>query len=76
VSLKRVFIPSVELEYYSDTKNTLDCLLNGFYYFDMDDNGQIKSKEYANVKGFFAPTNVKAEFKIYRMRLECLSSFN
>jgi hypothetical protein len=22
----------------------------------MDDNGQIKSKEYANVKGFFAPT--------------------
>jgi hypothetical protein len=27
----------------------------------MDDNGQIKSKEYANVKGFFAPTKYKAE---------------
>jgi hypothetical protein len=25
----------------------------------MDDNGQIKSKEYANVKGFFAPTKYK-----------------
>jgi hypothetical protein len=75
VSLNRVLlIPSIELN-YSDTKNTFGLPLKRFYYFDMDDNGQIKSKEYANVKGFFAPTKYKTESLIIPMRLECLSSF-
>jgi hypothetical protein len=56
-----LLIPSVELEYYSDTKNTFGLpFKNGFYYFDMDDNGQIKSKEYADVKGFFAPHEIQS----------------
>jgi hypothetical protein len=60
-----LLIPSVELEYYSDTKNTFGLpFKNGFYHFDMDGNGQIKSKEYANVKGFFAPHEIQSrEFK-------------
>jgi hypothetical protein len=56
-----LLIPSVELEYYSDTKNTFGLpFKNGFYYFDMDDNEQIKSKEYADVKGFFAPHEIQS----------------
>jgi hypothetical protein len=60
-----LLIPSLELEYYSDTKNTFGLpFKNGFYYFDMDDNGQIKSKEYADVNGFFAPHEIQSrEFK-------------
>jgi len=60
-----LLIPSVELKYYSDTKNTFGLpFKNGFYYFDMDDSGQIKRKEYDDVKGFFAPHEIQSrEFK-------------
>jgi hypothetical protein len=60
-----LLIPSIELKYYSDTKNTFGLpFKNGFYYFDMDDCGQIKRKEYSDVKGFFAPHEIQSrEFK-------------
>lgn len=60
-----LLIPSIELKYYSDTKNTFGLpFKNGFYYFDMNDDGQIKSKDYSDVKGFFAPHEIQSrEFK-------------
>ena len=60
-----LLIPSVELEYYSDTKNTFGLpFKNGFYYFDLNDDGKIKSKDYTGVKGFFAPHEIQSrEFK-------------
>ena len=60
-----LLIPSIELNYYSDTKNTFGLpFKNGFYYFDMNDDGQIKSKDYTDVKGFFAPHEIQSrEFK-------------
>lgn len=60
-----LLIPSIELQYYTDTKNTFGLpFKNGFYYFDMNDDGQIKSKDYSDVKGFFAPHEIQSrEFK-------------
>ncbi|MEG0848404.1 MAG: hypothetical protein RSH24_00975, partial [Flavobacterium sp.] len=60
-----LLIPSIELNYYSDTKNTFGLpFKNGFYYFDMNGDGQIKSKDYTDVKGFFAPHEIQSrEFK-------------
>lgn len=60
-----LLIPSIELKYYSDTKNTFGLpFKNGFYYFDMDEKGTLKRKEYADVKGFFAPHEIQGrEFK-------------
>jgi hypothetical protein len=60
-----LLIPSIELKYYSDSKNTFGLpFKNGFYYFDMDDSGQINHKEYSDVKGFFAPHEIQSrEFK-------------
>ena len=60
-----LLIPSIELKYYSDTKNTFGLpFKNGFYYFDMNDSGKLKRKEYADVKGFFAPHEIQSrEFK-------------
>jgi hypothetical protein len=60
-----LLIPSIELQYYSDTKNTFGLpFKNGFYYFDLDDTGTLKRKEYNDVKGFFAPHEIQnREFK-------------
>jgi hypothetical protein len=60
-----LLIPSIELQYYSDTKNTFGLpFKNGFYYFDLDDKGTLKRKEYIDVKGFFAPHEIQSrEFK-------------
>lgn len=60
-----LLIPSIELKYYSDTKNTFGLpFKNGFYYFDMDDTGALNRKEYTDVKGFFAPHEIQSrEFK-------------
>lgn len=60
-----LLIPSIELKYYSDTKNTFGLpFKNGFYYFDMDDKGTLKHKNYSDVKGFFAPHEIQSrEFK-------------
>ncbi|RTY81882.1 hypothetical protein EKL99_11125 [Flavobacterium sp. ZB4P23] len=60
-----LLIPSIELKYYSDTKNTFGLpFKNGFYYFDMNDKGTLKQKEYTDVKGFFAPHEIQSrEFK-------------
>jgi hypothetical protein len=60
-----LLIPSIELKYYSDTKTTFGLpFKNGFYYFDMNDKGTLKSKEYADLKGFFAPHDIQSrEFK-------------
>lgn len=60
-----LLIPSIELKYYSDTKNTFGLpFKNGFYYFDTNDKGTIKRKDYIDVKGFFAPHEIQnREFK-------------
>lgn len=60
-----LLIPSIELKYYSDTKNTFGLpFKNGFYYFDLEEKGILKTKEYADVKGFFAPHEIQTrEFK-------------
>lgn len=60
-----LLIPSIELKYYSDTKNTFGLpFKNGFYYFDINDKGTLKRKEYTDVKGFFAPHEIQSrEFK-------------
>ena len=60
-----LLFPSIELKYYSDTKNTFGLpFKNGFYYFDMNDSGKLKRKEYTDVKGFFAPHEIQSrEFK-------------
>jgi hypothetical protein len=60
-----LLIPSIELNYYSDTKATFGLpFKNGFYYFDMNDKGTLKRKEYNDVKGFFAPHEIQSrEFK-------------
>ena len=60
-----LLIPSIELKYYSDTKNTFGLpFKNGFYYFDLNDKGPIKRKEYTDVNGFFAPHEIQSrEFK-------------
>ena len=60
-----LLIPSIELKYYSDTKNTFGLpFKNGFFYFDMNDKGTIKHKEYTDVNGFFAPHEIQSrEFK-------------
>src|SRR5690606_30686961 len=37
---------------------------NGFYYFDINDKGILKRKEYTDVKGFFAHHEIQSrEFK-------------
>lgn len=58
-------IPSIELKYYSDTKNTFGLpFKNGFFYFDLNDKGTLKRKEYTEVNGFFAPHEIQSrEFK-------------
>lgn len=54
-------LPFIELKYYSDTKNTFGLpFKNGFYYFDMNDNGTLKRKEYTDVNGFFAPHEIQS----------------
>lgn len=60
-----LLIPSIELKYYSDTKDTFGLpFKNGFYYFDMNDKGTLRRKEYTDVKGFFAPHEIHSrEFK-------------
>ena len=60
-----LLIPSIELNYYSDTKTTFGLpFKNGFYYFDMNDKGTLKRKDYDAVKGFFAPHEIQnREFK-------------
>ncbi len=60
-----LLIPSIELTYYSDTKTTFGLpFKNGFYYFDMNDKGAIRRKDYTDVKGFFAPHEIQSrEFK-------------
>lgn len=60
-----LLIPSNELKYYSDTKKTFGLpFKNGFYYFDIEDNGALKNKKYTDVKGFFAPHEMQTrEFK-------------
>ena len=56
-----LLIPSIALEYYSDTKSTFGLpFKNGFYYFDMDDKGILNHKEYKDVKGFFAPHEIQS----------------
>ena len=56
-----LLIPSVELRYYSDTKNTFGLpFKNGFFYFDTNVSGQIKRKNYSDVKGFFAPHEIQS----------------
>ncbi|MFV5699986.1 hypothetical protein ACM55H_16620 [Flavobacterium sp. ZT3R17] len=57
-----LLIPPIELNYYSDTKNTFGLpFKNGFFEF----NGtEIVCKEYSDVKGFFAPHEIQSrEFK-------------
>ncbi|MDI6031901.1 hypothetical protein QLS91_02320 [Flavobacterium sp. LB2P84] len=57
-----LLIPSLELNYYSDTKNTFGLpFSNGFFEF----NGTgIICKEYTDVNGFFAPHEIQSrEFK-------------
>ena len=60
-----LLIPSIELKYYTDTKDTFGLpFKNGFYCFDMNDKGALKRKEYTDVKGFFAPHEIQSrEFK-------------
>ena len=60
-----LLIPSIELKYYSDNKNTFGLpFKNGFFYFDMEDNGTLKRKDYTDVNGFFAPHEIQGrEFK-------------
>lgn len=60
-----LLIPSIKLNYYSDTKTTFGLpFKNGFYYFDMNDKGAIKRKDYTDVKGFFTPHEIQSrEFK-------------
>lgn len=60
-----LLIPSIELQYYTDIKNTFGLpFKDGFYYFDMNDKGTLKRKEYTDVKGFFAPHEIQSrEFK-------------
>ena len=57
-------IPPVELVYYSDTKTSFGLpFKNGFFYSDADDEN-INSKDYNDVKGFFAPHKIQSrEFK-------------
>ena len=57
-----LLIPSIELNYYSDTKNTFGLpFKNGFFEFNGTD---IVCKEYTDVKGFFAPHAIQSrEFK-------------
>jgi hypothetical protein len=53
-------IPPAELLYYSDTRTSFGLpFKNGFFYFDMD-KGEIKSKEYIEVKGFFSPHKIQS----------------
>ncbi|MNX74196.1 hypothetical protein D3C86_1056270 [compost metagenome] len=60
-----LLIPSIELQYYTDTKNTFGLpFKNGFYYFDINYKDTLKRKEYTDVKGFFAPHEIQSrEFK-------------
>lgn len=47
-------MPSAALEYYSDEKDTFGLpFANGF--FSTDKSGEVTSREYSEVKGFFAP---------------------
>ena len=57
-------VPPTELIYYSDTKTSFGLpFKNGFFYFDADDKN-INSKDYTDVKGFFAPHKIQSrEFK-------------
>uniref|UniRef100_UPI00404B0ACC hypothetical protein n=1 Tax=Flavobacterium sp. TaxID=239 RepID=UPI00404B0ACC len=57
-----LLIPSIELKYYSDTKNTFGLpFKNGFFEYNSID---IIRKEYSGVKGFFAPHKIQSrEFK-------------
>lgn len=53
-----LLIPSIELKYYSDTKNTFGLpFKNGFFEFNGED---IVRKEYSEVKGFFAPHHIQS----------------
>ena len=53
-----LLIPSIELKYYSDTKNTFGLpFKNGFFEFNGED---IVRKEYSDVKGFFAPHHIQS----------------
>jgi len=55
-----LLIPSIELNYYSDTKNTFGLpFKNGFFEFN-NTTGETLKKEYANVKGFFAPHEIQS----------------
>ena len=61
-----LLIPSIELKYYSDTKNTFGLpFKNGFFYFDNSIDGkETQRKEYTDVTGFFAPHEIQSrEFK-------------
>jgi hypothetical protein len=60
-----LLIPPIELKYYSDTKNTFGLpFKNGFYCFDLNDTEALQRKEYADVRGFFAPHEIQSrEFK-------------
>lgn len=60
-----LLIPPIELKYYSDTKNTFGLpFKNGFFYFDLDNKGTLKRKDYSDVKGFFTPHEIQSrEFK-------------
>lgn len=57
-----LLIPSIELNYYSDTKTTFGLpFKNGFFEFN---ENEIICKDYSNVKGFFAPHEIQnREFK-------------
>lgn len=57
-------IPSIELKYYSDTKNTFGLpFKNGFFEYNNTTETTTK-KEYADVNGFFAPHEIQSrEFK-------------
>ncbi len=54
----------IKLIYYKDNKERFGLpFKNGFNYFDDKDKFEIKSKEYEDVKGFFAPHPIqKREF--------------
>jgi hypothetical protein len=58
-------IPPTELLYYSDNKNTFGLpFKNGFFYFNGDD-GEIMSKEYTDVEGFFSPHKIQSREFVY-----------
>ncbi|MBU3660719.1 MAG: hypothetical protein FGM14_12645 [Flavobacteriales bacterium] len=68
------------LIYYKDTKTSFGLpFKNGFFYFDEVEKFEIKSKNYSEVNGFFAPhpiqkrafeyTNEKGDFELFIQRI-------